>query len=119
MNGAARNGGFYYNVYANLPEDYDAESAQRRNLLGVIGPFEIAAAEHHGGGNMSFPATGVLSGLAAGDAGEVSISLVRVGGRAVQRGQSISIGEIRVELSTEEPSQDGNFIRKPASACYC
>lgn len=119
MNGQARNGGFYYNVYANLPEDYDAESAQLRNLLGVIGPFEIAAAEHHGGGNMSFPATGVLAGLAASDAREVSISLVRVGGRAVQRGQSISIGEIRVELSTEEPNQDGNFIRKPASACYC
>lgn len=119
MNGQARNGGFYYNVYANLPEDYDAESAQLRNLLGVIGPFEIAAAEHHGGGNMSFPATGVLADLAASDAREVSISLVRVGGRAVQRGQSISIGEIRVELSTEEPNQDGNFIRKPASACYC
>ncbi|MEC4721628.1 tyrosinase family protein [Noviherbaspirillum sp. CPCC 100848] len=119
MNGQARNGGFYYNVYANLPEDYDAESAQLRNLLGVIGPFEIAAAEHHGGGNMSFPATGVLAGPAASDAREVSISLVRVGGRAVQRGQSISIGEIRVELSTEEPNQDGNFIRKPASACYC
>lgn len=106
---AGASGGYFYNVYLNLPEGIDIDSARSRYFIGTVGAFELAGAAHHGMMMLEFPATAALLKAGVGNAREYVVSLVRVNGPSAPKGQVMSIGEVRVELSTEAP-----YIVSPA-----
>jgi tyrosinase len=114
--GAGAKGGYFYNVYLNLPYISDADHAHRF-LLGTVGAFEIAGAAHHGPARLEYPATEVLSQLSAYELQDVTVSLVRVSGETSPRGAVVRVGEVRIEISTTPP-WDNNSSRQPAP-CYC
>lgn len=104
-------GGYYYNVYLDLPEKPGAQLDGDAYLLGTLGPFEIAAREHHaeaalGAGDpiqLVFPATEVLQHIAPHDVDKLSVSFVRVDGDSPVNGTVIKVGEVRVEASNAMP----------------
>jgi tyrosinase len=104
--GAGANGGFFYNVYVNLPPSGDAGDSQKY-FVGTVGPFELSAAQQHGSGSIEYAATDTLAGLLASDLQELTVSFVRVDGGNGPRGQVLSIGELRIEVSTDAPSASG------------
>jgi tyrosinase len=110
-----RNGGYFYSLYLNLPSTTDVASASRAYLLGSVGPFEIAGAEHRvhmnieAGGTqpgtvrLAFPVTMRLAQLLAQNTRQITVSFVRVSGDNSPGGPVIQVGEARVELSTDDP----------------
>ncbi|WP_207907195.1 tyrosinase family protein [Paucimonas lemoignei] len=119
-----RLGGFYYKVYLNLPAG-GATSSSEAYYLGTLGAFEIDAASHRGGGHhgggtvqLSFPATERLVSIMTNDIREVTVSLVRVNGDNSPRGRVVTIGELRVELSTQEPFDLTPPAPAPADSPY-
>ncbi len=110
-----RAGGYFYHIYLNLPSSTDVTSASTAYLLGSIGPFEIAGAQHRvhmrleAGGSqagtvrLAFPVTEQLSQLLVQDPRRVTVSFVRVSGGNSPSGAVIQIGEARMEVSTEAP----------------
>ncbi|ACC73855.1 tyrosinase family protein [Paraburkholderia phymatum] len=94
-------GGYYYNVYLNLPDRFDTDTARQQNLLGTFGAFEIAGASHHGMVMLEYPATASLLKTGNGASRDYYVTLERVNGPNAPRGAVINVGEIRVELSTE------------------
>ena len=104
---AGKLGGFFYRAYLNLPDNEDGLAALEPYLLGTVGPFEIEAASHHahhgGRTQLVFPATEVLANLAASDVKVFTVSLVRFSGDKFPKGRVISVGELRLEMSAEEP----------------
>lgn len=119
---AGKAGGFYYKVYLNLPERGDAAATAEGHLLGTIGSFEIEAASHHahhgGAAQITFPATDVLANLPADGFRELTVSLVRVSGNNSPKGRAIAIGEMRVEVSTEEAYDLTPHVAPPANSPY-
>jgi tyrosinase len=101
--GAGANGGYFYNIYINLPPSGDADGGGQKYLLGTVGPFEIAGASHHGSATLEFPATEVLSHLSSSELQEVTISFERISGENAPRGPVLRIGEVRIEISTDAP----------------
>lgn len=116
--GAGANGGYFYNIYINLPLTGDAGNAQRY-FLGTVGPFEVAGASHHGPSKLEYPATEVLSGLSASELQDVTISLVRVSGDSPPRGAVLRIGEVRIEVSTVPPWDSSSPLQHQPGQCYC
>jgi tyrosinase len=97
---AGKNGGYYYEVYVNLPASIDRQTAQRRYFVGSFGAFEISGLLHHGGSaTLTFPATHVLAEIPAQSMNEVTVSIVRVSGRNSPRGTVVTAGEARLELT--------------------
>ncbi|WP_332878680.1 tyrosinase family protein [Massilia sp. S19_KUP03_FR1] len=101
-----KNGGYFYHIYLNLPYVTDAIGAQKY-FLGTVGPFEIAAASHHGAATLEYQATEVLSRLSVFELQEVTISLLQVGGDNAPRGAVVKIGEVRIDISTVAPWDSG------------
>lgn len=100
---AGRNGGYFYNVYLNLPASGDVGAVHDQYLVGHIGPFAIAGAVHHGDtAQLVFPATQVLAGLSSSVVNSLTISLVRVSGENSPTGDAITIGEARIEISGDD-----------------
>lgn len=99
---AGRRGGYFYKIYVNLPAGGGEVNALDESLLiGTIGPFEIASAEHHGNSpRLSYPVTRQLA-ASANAQDFANISIVRLGGNGPQ-GQLIQIGEARIELSDDD-----------------
>lgn len=116
--GAGANGGYFYNIYLNLPPAGDAGNA-RRYFAGTVGPFEIAGASHHGGATLTFPVTELLAGLSTSELQDVTVSFVRVNGESPARGAVISMGEVRIEVSSEPPLDPGSTTPRPPGLCYC
>lgn len=116
--GAGVNGGYFYNVYLNLPATGDAGDAHRY-FLGTAGPFEIAAASHHGPALLEYPATEVLSHFSADELRDVTLSFVRVSGENPVPGAVIRIGEVRIEVSTEPPWDRSPPVSRQPGQCYC
>ena len=112
---AGRDGGYFYHIYLNLPSSTDVTSAATAYLLGSVGPFEIAGAQHRvhmgleaagsqaGTVRLAFPVTTQLADLLMQDPRRVTVSFVRVSGNNSPGGAVIQIGEARLELSTEAP----------------
>ena len=100
---AGKNGGYFYNVYLNLPASGNADVDSQAHFLGTFGPFEVSGAIHHGGGSLVLPATDVLRNLGVSNLKEIVISLVRVNGQNYPTGPVLTVGELRVELSTDGP----------------
>ena len=110
-----RSGGYFYYLYLNLPSTTDVASASSAYLLGSMGPFEVAGAQHRvhmnieAGGTragtvrLTFPITVRLAELLAQDARRITVSFVRVSGENSPGGPVIQIGEARLELSVDEP----------------
>lgn len=119
LTGAGRRGGYFYNIYLNLPESGDSTSSRQRYFLGTVGPFEIAGAGHHGTATLEFSATEILVNMQASDFRELTVSLVRVNGEGAPKGQTMRIGEIWAEISTDEPWDRSTPTPRPAGACYC
>jgi tyrosinase len=115
--GNGKDGGFFYNVYLNLPQGVgDAE--MKRFFVGTVGPFEIAGVEHHGSATLELPATQALLNADVNNLSDMVVSLVRVNGDRSPRGPVISIKELRIDLSTEAPWDRNPPVRGPDD-CYC
>ena len=114
--GAGAKGGYFYNVYINLPFITDAERA-RRYFLGTVGAFEVAGAAHHGLAKLEYQATDVLSQLSAFELQDVTVSLVRISGENHPRGAVLKLGDVRIEVSTVPP-WDASPRGRPGP-CYC
>lgn len=114
--GAGEKGGYFYNVYINLPSITDSNRA-RKYFLGTVGPFEVAGASHHGPAKLEFRATEALSQLSAFELQDITVSFVRVDGESNPRGAVLRIGEVRIEVSTAPP-WDSSPKGQPGQ-CYC
>jgi tyrosinase len=96
---AGVNGGYFYNVFLDLPQG--GTSSPRNYFLGTIGPFELSSESHHGSAQLSYPATDILAGMTPREIRELTVSLVRISGPNSPSGETIRIGEARLEVSTE------------------
>ena len=102
LTGAGANGGFFYNVYINLPEQVGGTLPESAYLLGTLGPFEISTAQHHAMGGavrLTFPATEALQRISPQPLDRLSVSFVRVNGSTPVRGTVITVAEFRVEAA--------------------
>lgn len=93
-------GGFFYKIYANRPGENRTDESQ---LLGTIGPFQIAAAMHHGGmggARIEIPATDVVRRLVgeqdALESGSINLSFVRINADGAPAGKVIGIGSYAI-----------------------
>lgn len=102
---AGVNGGYFYNVFLDLPEG--GTSSPRSYFLGTLGPFEIDSESHHGSAQLSYPATDILADMSPREIRDLTVSLVRVSGANSPSGETIRIGEARLEVSTEPPLAEG------------
>jgi tyrosinase len=105
--GNGANGGHFYNIYLNLPSSGGSAGDELKYLLGTVGPFEISVASHHGAAVLEYPANDVLSKLSPSELQELTVSFQRVNGDNAPQGQVMSIGEVRIDASTD-PAYEGN-----------
>ncbi|MET3229731.1 UNVERIFIED_ORG: tyrosinase [Burkholderia sp. 1263] len=94
-------GGYFYNVYLNLPDNFGDKAVRAQHFIGTLGPFEISGAAHHGAVTLDYPATAALLKAVDQISREFFISLVRVNGANAPKGTVIQVGELRIELTTE------------------
>lgn len=102
---AGKNGGFFYQIYLNVPSDTGVGNPVSIPVA-TLGAFQINGARHHGLGRVRLRYA--LRGLVPASAlrvGMVSVSFVRVDGDNSPAGPAIGVGEVRLELSTEEPEE--------------
>lgn len=97
LTGLGERGGYFYNVYINLPAQ-DAGRPARAYLLGTLGPFEISVAQmkasmqgkgmqgmdmhaaHAGAARLVFPATEALRRIWPTQLDKLTVSFVRADG---------------------------------------
>jgi tyrosinase len=98
---AAKRGGYYYRVDLNLPPD--AFGRSQAIPIGTVGAFEISGAAHHGSPvRLRYRIRRAVFAGVASRIGLLSVSFVRVDGDQSPTGQVIGLGEVRLELSTED-----------------
>jgi tyrosinase len=98
---AGKRGGYYYRVDLNLPPDPSGRS--QAIPIGTVGAFEISGAAHHGGPvRLRYRIRRAVFAGMASRIGLLSVSFVRVDGDQKPTGQVIGLGEVRLELSTED-----------------
>jgi tyrosinase len=98
-----KKGGYYYQIYLNVPAGDGGTSRPTSILLGTLGAFQINGATHHGAGTAQLRyklSKGVLPASVL-RVGMVSVSFVRIDGDKSPRGPAIAIGEARLELTTD------------------
>lgn len=110
-------GGYFYNVYLNLPAAGDIDEARSQHFLGTLGPFEVAGLAHHGSVTLDYPATEALLNM-GGNVSEYVVSLVRVNGPTAPKGKVMRIGEMRVELSTDAPYTVNQILPRTPGDAY-
>lgn len=94
-------GGYFYEVYLNLPASGDYVSPKEQYLLGTLGPFEVEAGRHHGiHSTLAYQLSDQLAGMTAQQLEQLTVSFVRVDGQNPPPGRVIDVGEARIELST-------------------
>jgi tyrosinase len=103
MPAAARKGGFFYNVYLNLPASGDVDAVKSQHFIGTLGAFQVATAAHHGMSEIDYDVTDVLARLGISNVSDVVLSFVRVSGANAPKGMAVSINEARIELGTDGP----------------
>jgi tyrosinase len=101
---AGMGGGYYYQVYLNWPQAGNGPNRPASVLLGTLGPFQVSGAMHHGGGHvqLSFALGKSLAGLSPMQIGMATVSFVRISGDNSPSGPVMGIGEVRIELSTDD-----------------
>ncbi|MFM0140043.1 tyrosinase family protein [Caballeronia grimmiae] len=96
-----KQGGYFYNVYVNLPSSGDIDASTESRFVGTVGPFEVSAATHHSDGTLVLPANDALLGLSATELTQVVVSLVRIDGPTSPKGVAMVVGELRIELAAD------------------
>ena len=101
---AGENGGYFYQVYLNVPAEKSGFIRPESLLLGTLGPFQIRGASHHGHGHaqLRYPIGKLLREASSLRLGMVSVSFVRIDGDKSPDGPVIGIGEARLELSSSD-----------------
>jgi tyrosinase len=98
-----KGGGYYYQVYLNVPGADGVTTKPGAVLLGTLGAFKISGAAHHGGQvQLRYPIRRAVFARITSKAGMMSVSFVRVSGDQSPRGGVIGLGEVRLETSTED-----------------
>jgi tyrosinase len=119
LTGLGEKGGYYYDVYVNLPAAGAAGAPARAYMLGSVGAFEIGVAQMNAsmqangmqhmqgmamnaasghGARLVFPATDALRRIWPTKLDRLSVSFVRVdGARNPARGEVVRIKAFRVE----------------------
>ncbi|MEN3366280.1 MAG: tyrosinase [Burkholderiales bacterium] len=96
-------GGYFYDVYLNLPPSAEPPTNEQRYHLGSFGAFEVSTAHHHGNfARLVFSATQLLRNFSEQQLREILVSFVRVNGDRAPRGPAIKVGEMRIELSNDD-----------------
>ncbi|MFM0139850.1 tyrosinase family protein [Caballeronia grimmiae] len=103
LSAAAQNGGFFYNVYVNLPATGDIDSVKADHFVGTVGAFEISTMKHHGMNMLSYDVTEQLARGGLGNGAQIVVSFVRISGLNSPTGDAVSAEEVRVELGTDAP----------------
>jgi tyrosinase len=98
-----KTGGYYYQVYLNLPSVGGAWNRTKSLLIGTLGAFQISGAmQQNGAAQLRFAIPRRLLRDPALRLGMASISFMRVDGDISPRGATVGIGEARLEISTED-----------------
>jgi tyrosinase len=93
-------GGYFYEVYLNLPSSLDKSIARKKHFVGSFGAFKMATLKHHGGAQqMTFPVTHLLKAVPPQSLDNLSVSVIRVNGKNAPRGTAITVGEVRIEIA--------------------
>ncbi len=98
-----KRGGYFYRMYLNVPPR--GNSARPTSIyIGTLGAFKIHGAMHHAGAavQLIYPIRGALAGATSDELSTMSVSFFRVSGENSPRGGLIGIGEVRLEVSTED-----------------
>lgn len=100
---SARLGGYYYQLYLNIPSTNRKGGRARSIYIGNLGSFKINAAMHHRGAQVQlrYPIRRHLLGALERELGMISVSFVRVDGERSPKGELIGMGEVRMEVSTD------------------
>ena len=100
---SARLGGYFYQLYLNIPSAAGKRGRLRSVYIGTLGSFKINAAMHHGGAQVQlrYPIRRQLIGALERELGAISVSFVRVDGERGPQGELIGMGEVRIEVSTD------------------
>jgi tyrosinase len=98
-----KQGGYYYQIYLNLPTADGIVSKSNAIRIGTLGAFEINSAAHHGGpAQLRYRIARAQFGRATPKGGIMAVSFVRVDGNRTPAGALIGLGEVRLEVSTEQ-----------------
>jgi tyrosinase len=100
---SAAQGGFFYNLYVNLPSSGDVDAMKTQCFIGTLGAFQISTMRHHGMKMLEYDITHKLAQLGITNPNDVTISFVRVSPKNAPKGNAVSVGEMRVELGTDAP----------------
>lgn len=100
---AGKGGGYYYQVFLNIPVADDVAKHPKAILVGTLGAFKISGAMHHGGpAQLRYRIERGVFADAASKGSTMSVSFVRVDGDRSPAGGVIGLGEVRLEASTED-----------------
>jgi tyrosinase len=99
---SGKQGGYFYQVFLNVPSANAASPRPTSIQLGTVGPFQISGAAHHGTAQLRYTLPRGALPVSVLRVGMISVSFVRVNGDKSPRGAAIGIGEARLELSTED-----------------
>lgn len=114
LSGLGSQGGYFYALYLNMPASITSQTARTQSLLTNLGPYQIAAASHHGPAQLQFDATDLLAQQNITDFSALSLSWVRVDGDSPPAGKVIDIDQVRVELAYDPVPVQAPAFAKPA-----
>lgn len=102
MTELAKQGGYFYELYLNLPSR--GMGRPRSLYIGNLGAFKINSAAHHPNGSLQvrYPIRRHLAGAIASELSTMSLSFVRISGDNSPKGPLIGLGEVRLEVATED-----------------
>jgi tyrosinase len=114
LSDSGRPGGYFYALYLNMPPAIDSQATRERTFVSTLGAFQIAGASHHGPARLEFDVTDLLAQQKPTDFSELSLSWLRVDGDKPPVGRTISIDEVRIELSYETEPVQAPPLAKPS-----
>lgn len=97
-----KRGGYFYRIYLNIPAKGGARPTSV--YVGTLGAFKIHGAMHHAGAlvQLVYPIRRALVGTSPEELSTMSVSFHRVSGDNSPKGGLIGIGEVRLEVSTDD-----------------
>lgn len=99
LTAAGADGGYFYKLYLDL-DDEGGRTRGEENLLGTIGPFQIAAAMHmayDGNVRLTLPVGDVIRRIAPGRAlDRLGVAFLRIDANGPPGGNVISIGSVEL-----------------------
>ena len=91
-------GGYFYKMYLVVS---DSVPPGEQQLIGTLGPFDVAAARQRGETSLRYPLAGPLMALGGQSPATLHILFRRAGGAGAPDGPLLGIGMLRLELSTD------------------